>query len=67
MGKRNWEEELERAIEKATGEPLDALQRRTLAESRRIAEARHGAPMRVVSSAPRILSKEEVQKLVGDS
>ena len=41
-----------RAVELATGEKLEALQRMPLDERRRMTEAKHGAPMRFPSWFP---------------
>jgi hypothetical protein len=43
---------LERAVRKATGETADALRARTIEETRRVAEKRHGYRTRFISWFP---------------
>jgi hypothetical protein len=68
---------LERAVKKATGESADALRTRPLADTRRIAEKRHGAPFRFTSKFPfigrgnvlrdRTVSHKEVEAALDDA
>ena len=43
---------LDRAVRDATGESADVLRRRSIADTRRIAEERHNSPLKFISVFP---------------
>ncbi len=55
------------AIEAATGESVESLRNTPIDERRRRIEKKFGAPMKVVSSSPQIITREEVDKLVDEA
>ena len=55
---------LETTIERSTGRTVEWLRNTPLCELRRLAERAHGRPATLVSSHPRIITREEIDRML---
>lgn len=67
--------EFELAIERQVGDTIESIREMPIDERRKLIEAKHGKPMRIVShwpfigrhEPPKLLSREAVDKLVDET